>query len=157
MWSLPTSWAKLEMQNLGCLTPLHLNQVSCDSVICLHSGDLRIAVLEGLDIVVLASRLEKLSNSKLRRQRLASLLTLGTVPFPGTYSTKSGEGNGNPLQYSCLETPRDGGAWWAAVCGAARSWTRLKRLSSSSSSSSSSSRASFTRSCIYAFSDSFPI
>ena len=111
VWSLPTSWAKLEMQNLGCLTPLHLNQVSCDSVICLHSGDLRIAVLEGLDIVVLASRLEKLSNSKLRRQRLASLLTLGTVPFPGTYSTKSGEGNGNPLQYSCLENPMDRGAW----------------------------------------------
>ena len=40
------------------------------------------------------------------------------------------------LQYSCLENPRDGGAWWAAVCGVAQSWTRLKRLSSSSSSSS---------------------
>ena len=46
-----------------------------------------------------------------------------------------GEGNGNPLQYSCLENPRDGGAWWAAVSGVAQSWTRLKRLSSSSSSS----------------------
>src|SRR5574342_220666 len=45
-----------------------------------------------------------------------------------------GEGNGNPLQCSCLENPRDGGAWWAAVCGVAQSWTRLKRLSSSSSS-----------------------
>ena len=45
------------------------------------------------------------------------------------------EGNGNPLQYSCLENPRDGGAWWAAVYGAAQSRTRLKRLSSSSSSS----------------------
>ena len=44
-----------------------------------------------------------------------------------------GEGNGNPLQYSCLENPRDGGAWWAAVYGVAQSWTRLKRLSSSSS------------------------
>ena len=44
-----------------------------------------------------------------------------------------GEGNGNPLQYSCLENPRDGGAWWAAVCGVAQSRTRLKRLSSSSS------------------------
>ena len=42
-----------------------------------------------------------------------------------------GEGNGNPLQCSCLENPRDGGAWWAAVCGVAQSWTRLKRLSSS--------------------------
>ena len=45
-----------------------------------------------------------------------------------------GEGNGNPLQCSCLENPRDGGAWWAAVYRVAQSWTRLKRLSSSSSS-----------------------
>ena len=45
----------------------------------------------------------------------------------------TGEGNGNPLQCSCLENPRDGGAWWAAVCGVAQSRTRLKRLSSSSS------------------------
>ena len=45
-----------------------------------------------------------------------------------------GEENGNPLQCSCLENPRDGGAWWAAVCGVAQSRTRLKRLSSSSSS-----------------------
>ena len=44
-----------------------------------------------------------------------------------------GEGNGNPLQSSCLENPRDGGAWWAAVYGVAQSRIRLKRLSSSSS------------------------
>ena len=43
-----------------------------------------------------------------------------------------GEGNGNPLQCSCLENPRDGGAWRAAVYGVAQSLTRLKRLSSSS-------------------------
>ena len=48
--------------------------------------------------------------------------------------TKGGEGNGNPLQCSCLENPRDGGAWWAALHGVAQSRTRLKRLSSSSSS-----------------------
>ena len=45
-----------------------------------------------------------------------------------------GEGNGNPLQCSCLENPRDGGAWWAAVYGVPQSPTRLKRLSSNSSS-----------------------
>ena len=45
-----------------------------------------------------------------------------------------GEGNGNPLHCSCLENPRDGGAWWAAVYGVAQSRTQLKRLSSSSSS-----------------------
>ena len=44
-----------------------------------------------------------------------------------------GEGNGNPLQCSCLENPRDRGAWWAAVHGVAQSQTRLKRLSSSNS------------------------
>ena len=45
----------------------------------------------------------------------------------------TGEGNGNPLQCSCLENPRDRGAWWAAVYGVAQSRARLKRLSSSSS------------------------
>ena len=48
----------------------------------------------------------------------------------------SREGNGNPLQYSCLENPMDRGAWWAAVYGVAQSQTRLKQLRSSSSSSS---------------------
>ena len=48
-----------------------------------------------------------------------------------------GEGNGNPLQCSCLENPRDGGAWWASVHGVTQSQTRLKWLSSSSSSSGS--------------------
>ena len=46
-----------------------------------------------------------------------------------------GEGNGNPLQYSCPENPGDRGAWWAAIYGIAQSRTRLKQLSSSSSSS----------------------
>ena len=46
----------------------------------------------------------------------------------------TGEGNGNPLQCSCLEHPRNGGAWWAAIYGVAQSRTWLKRLSSSSSS-----------------------
>ena len=43
------------------------------------------------------------------------------------------EGNGSPLQCSCLENPSDGGAWWAAIDGVAQSRTRLKRLSSSCS------------------------
>jgi len=49
--------------------------------------------------------------------------------------TRIGEGNSNPLQYSCLENPRHGGVWWAAVYGVAQGRTRLKWLSSSSSSS----------------------
>ena len=56
---------------------------------------------------------------------------LGSIPGSGR---SPGEGNGNPLQYSCLENPMDGGVWWAAVYGVAQSRTRLKQLSSSSSS-----------------------
>ena len=52
------------------------------------------------------------------------------LPFPFSLSC-IGEGNGNPLQCSCLENPRDGETWWAAVYGVAQSRTRLKRLSSS--------------------------
>ena len=59
------------------------------------------------------------------RQDWATSLSLSRV----------GEGNGNPLLYSCLENPRDGGAWWTAVCGVAQNRTWLKRFSSSSSSS----------------------
>ena len=47
---------------------------------------------------------------------------LGSIPGLGR---SPGEGNGNPLQYSCLENPMDRGAWWAAVHGVAKSWTRL--------------------------------
>ena len=64
-----------------------------------------------------------------------SLLELDTnerLPFHFSLSC-IGEGNGNPRQCSCLENPRDGGAWWAAVYGVTQSQTRLKWLSSSSS------------------------
>ena len=59
--------------------------------------------------------------------------TTGQLPFHFSLSC-IGEGNGNPLQCSCLENPRDWGAWWAAVHWVAQSRTRLKQLSSSSSS-----------------------
>ena len=60
--------------------------------------------------------------------------TTEQLPFHFSLSC-IGEGNGNPLQCSCLENPRDGGAWWSAVYGVAQSRTRLTQLSSSSSSS----------------------
>ena len=47
---------------------------------------------------------------------------LGSIPGLGRFP---GEGNGNPLQYSCLENPMGGGAWWATVHWVAKSWTRL--------------------------------
>ena len=46
----------------------------------------------------------------------------GSIPGSGR---SPGEGNGNPLQYSCLENPMDGEAWWATIHGVAKSWTRL--------------------------------
>ena len=54
------------------------------------------------------------------------------LPLMPVYRHPIREGNGTPLQYSCLENPTDGGAWWAAIHGIAKSRTRLKRLSSSS-------------------------
>ena len=56
--------------------------------------------------------------------------TTERLPFHFSLSL-IGEGNGNPLQCSCLENPKDRGAWWAAVSGVSQSRTRLKRLSSS--------------------------
>ena len=64
------------------------------------------------------------------------LLSMGLLRVGHKWATslsRIGGGNGNPLQCSCLENPRDGGAWWAAVYGVAQSRTRLKQLSSSSS------------------------
>ena len=55
--------------------------------------------------------------------------TTERLPFHFSLSC-IGEGNGNPLQCSCLENPRDRGSWRAAVCGVAQSWARLKWLSS---------------------------
>ena len=50
---------------------------------------------------------------------------LGSIPGSGR---SPGEGNGNPLQYSCLENPMDGGAWWATIHGVAKSWTQLSNF-----------------------------
>ena len=55
-----------------------------------------------------------------------------TIPLPlylYFFSASYGEGNDTPLQYSCLENPMDGGAWWAAVHGVAKSWARLSDFS----------------------------
>ncbi|XDA91047.1 hypothetical protein R6Z07M_019689 [Ovis aries] len=75
-----------------------------------------------------------------QRKSRANTFSLWTSRGDGLYCSinsyniqrRDGEGNGNPLQCSRLENPRDSGAWWAAVCGVAQSRTRLKRLSSSS-------------------------
>ena len=64
--------------------------------------------------------------------RLQSMGSLRVGHDWATSLSHIGEVDGTPIQCSCLENPRDGGAWWAAVYGVAQSWTRLKRLSSSS-------------------------
>ena len=92
------------------------------------------------------TRLKRLSSSS-RRVKADQLFILKItflcvssvlLDFSSHFSLSCiGEGNGSPLQCSCLENPRDGGARWAAVYGVAQSRTRLKRLSSSSSRSGS--------------------
>ena len=72
-------------------------------------------------------RLQSMGSLRVRHDWASSL---------SLFTSCIGEGNGNPLQCSCLENPRDGGAWWAAVYGVAQNRTRLERLSSSSSGSS---------------------
>ena len=57
---------------------------------------------------------------------LVSLVCMPSSGIAGSYGSSIGEGNGNPLQCSCLENPRDGGAWWAAIYGVAQSRTQLK-------------------------------
>ena len=81
-------------------------------------------------------------------QSMGSLKSDRTERFHFHFSLSCiGEGNGNPLQCSCLGNPRDGRAWWAAVYGVAQSQTRLKRLHSSSSSSFHISHFSQTFHC----------
>ena len=62
-------------------------------------------------------RLQSMGSQRVGHDRATSLFT-----------SCIGEENGNPLQCSCLENPRDGGAWWAAVSGVTQSQTRLKQL-----------------------------
>ena len=58
--------------------------------------------------------------------RLQSMEALGVRNDGATSLSRVEQGNGSPLQCSCLENPRDGGAWWAAISGVAQSQTRLK-------------------------------
>ena len=66
-----------------------------------------------------------LSGSSLVAQRLKRLLAMQETGFNPGSERSPGEGNGNPLQYSCLENPMDRGAWWATAHGVAKSRTRL--------------------------------
>ena len=67
--------------------------------------------------------MEQQTGSKLRKEYIKAV---NCHPAYLTYmQSTSGEDNGNPLQYSCLENPMEGGAWWAAVYEVAQSWTRL--------------------------------
>ena len=90
-------------------------------------------------------RLQSMGSRRVRHYWMTSL---------SLFTLCIGEGNGNPLQCSCLENPRNGGAWWAAVSGVTQSRTRLKRLSSSGSSSSSSVYISALLSQLVSFSPS---
>ena len=68
------------------------------------------------------SSYEDFPHSSVGKESACNAGDLGWIPGSGR---SPGEGNGNPLQYSCLENPMDRGAWWATAHGVARSWTRL--------------------------------
>ena len=67
----------------------------------------------------LVNKRKRLQIKVLKFSPLLEKMTQSTCPI----ISDLGEGNGNPLQYSCLENPMDGGAWWATVYGVAKSWT----------------------------------
>ena len=83
-------------------------------------------ILGTLNIVHTLRKLLSYKHRPFKEDRMTQTDTLKRLSM----HADSGEGNGNPLQYSCLENPRDRGAWWAAVYGVAQSETRLNRLSS---------------------------
>ena len=64
----------------------------------------------------------------LKSPTIIVLLLISSFIFVSICLTYYREGDGTPLQYSCLETPMDGGAWWAAIHGVAKSWTRLSEF-----------------------------
>ena len=101
---------------------------------------------QNVDNICVESIMERDSDRKrVKWRKMKNLFNINSVLFGcwGSDTTKrlhfpfslpcTGEGNGNPLQCSCLENPRDGGAWWAAIYGVAQNRTRLKWLSRSSS------------------------
>ena len=78
-----------------------------------------------LNTVVLLTGLEQKNWSELLDTASLVAHTVESACSVGDLGLIPGEGNGNPLQYSCLKNPMDGGDWWATVFGATKSWTRL--------------------------------
>ena len=79
-----------------------------------------------LENAAVATGLEKVSfqsNLKGNAKECSNYCTIALIS-----QASNGKGNGTPLQYSCLEIPMDGGAWWAAVHGVTKSWTRLSNF-----------------------------
>ena len=83
--------------------------------------------------------------------REGDIRDVGSVPGLGR---SPGEGNGDPLQYSCLENPMDRGAWWAMVHRVAKSWTQLKQLSMHAHEQAGTTRTAMVKMRLFPFSDS---
>ena len=90
--------------------------------------------MDWLDLLAVQGTLKSLLQHHSSKASVLLCSSFFTVQVSHPYMTTGniGEGNGNPLQCSCLENPRDRGAWWASVYGVAQSQTRLKEFSSSS-------------------------
>ena len=125
---LGTSWDKIQTLSMR-LKALIRTCVSAQSCLTLcHSIDCSLGEGNGTHSSTLAWKIPWMEEP-------GGLQSMGSRRVGHDWATSLslsciGEGNGNPLQCSCLENPRGGGAWWAAVYGVAQSPTRLKRLSS---------------------------
>ena len=115
-WYRAPVWVSWAVQQIPLGYVFYYGNVSLEKAMAPHSGTLawKIPWMEE------PGRLQSMGSLRVGHDWVTSL-------------SRIGEGNSNPLQCSCLENPRDGGAWWAAVCGVTQSWTRLKWFSSSSS------------------------
>ena len=92
-----------------------------------------LSVHKGLNLYVLFWGEKKSSFEVVGKEFACSAEDTGDEGLIPELGRSAGDGNGNPLQYSCLENPMDRGAWRAVVHGVAKNWTQLKQLSSSCS------------------------
>ena len=114
------------------ITILHVKLAQYCKETTLHFLKRNVWIISPLWVIALSCWRGLCNSMKLWAMLCRATQDRGIIVKSSDKMWSTGEGNGNPLQCSCLENPRDGGAWWAAIYGIAQSPTQLKQLSSSS-------------------------